>query len=62
MVKGFLFILGAVIRIRGIEVDIKEILKSLCQISGQAFAPNYDKEDIQSDIEELIQDITEGLN
>ena len=46
----------------GIELKIEEILKSLCNISGSCFVPNYNKEDIQSDIEELIEDIKEGLN
>ena len=46
----------------GIELEIEEILKSLCQISGDCFVPNYDKEDIQSEIEELIEGIREGLN
>ena len=47
---------------RGIELEIDEILKRLCHISGLCFTPNYDKEDIQSEIEELIQDIKEGLD
>ena len=47
---------------RGIELEIDEILKSLCHISGLCFTPNYDKEYIQSEIEELIQDIKEGLD
>ena len=43
-------------------MEIEEILKSLCHLSGLCFVPNYDMEDIQSDIEELIEEIEEGLN